>query len=234
MSVRLKHDRKRDIDTVIDSIRDRILNTVPGVSVEFSQVLQDLIGDLSGVPEPIEVKVFGPDLATDERIANDVKTTLESISGVVDTVVLRSMGQPNLQITPDRTACARYGLNVGDVNSVVQAAIGGQAAIDHHIAKQVGDADAGDARAEYHDPLVAQQRSADSHRRHGGGKRDGAGHDQKYRGVDESGEDRGRAEAVSVALGRIFLRDPVAGPGQQQSQHVAGDRKQRRVRVGEA
>src|SRR6202030_4394271 len=64
----------------------------------------------------------------DERIANDVKTTLESVRGVVDTVVLRSMGQPNLQITPDRTACARYGLNVGDVNSVVQAAIGGQAA----------------------------------------------------------------------------------------------------------
>src|SRR5580700_4882823 len=61
MSVRLRADRKRDIDQVINSIRERILNSVPGVEVEFSQVLQDLIGDLSGVPEPIEVKVFGPD-----------------------------------------------------------------------------------------------------------------------------------------------------------------------------
>ena len=53
--------------------------------------------------------------------------TLGGVPGVVDEVVLRSMGQPNLQITPDRAACARYGLNVGDVGAIVQAAIGGQA-----------------------------------------------------------------------------------------------------------
>ena len=70
MSVRLRPDRKRDIDDVIDSIRDRILNSVPGVEIEFSQVLQDLIGDLSGVPEPIEVKVFGPDQKTIEATAH--------------------------------------------------------------------------------------------------------------------------------------------------------------------
>src|SRR5258708_18182499 len=54
MSVRLKADRNREIDDVTNDIRGRILNTVRGVEVEFSQVLQDLIRDLSGVPEPID------------------------------------------------------------------------------------------------------------------------------------------------------------------------------------
>ncbi len=66
ISVLLKSKRTRDIDDVMDSIRRRILATVPGVRIEFSQVLQDLIGDLSGTPEPIEVKVFGADQATIE------------------------------------------------------------------------------------------------------------------------------------------------------------------------
>ena len=71
--------------------------------------------------------MFGPDLAADERIANDSQETMGGVPGIVDLAVYRSLGQPNLLITPDRAACARYGLNVGDVAAVVQAAIGGQA-----------------------------------------------------------------------------------------------------------
>ena len=115
---------------LVAQIDQKLSSRFPGVSFSFSQNIEDNVDEaLSGVKAGENaVKVFGPDLRTDERIANDVKTVLESVRGVVDTVVLRSMGQPNLQITPDRTACARYGLNVGDVTSVVQAAIGGQAA----------------------------------------------------------------------------------------------------------
>jgi heavy metal efflux system protein len=115
---------------LVAQIDKRLSRQFPGVSFSFSQNIEDNVDEaLSGVKAGENaVKVFGPDLETDERIANDVKTALESVRGVVDSVVLRSMGQPNLQITPDRTACARYGLNVGDVTSVVQAAIGGQAA----------------------------------------------------------------------------------------------------------
>jgi cobalt-zinc-cadmium resistance protein CzcA len=51
---------------------------------------------------------------------------MSGVPGIADLAVYRSMGQPNLLITPDRKACSRYGLNVGDVNSIVQAAIGGQ------------------------------------------------------------------------------------------------------------
>jgi cobalt-zinc-cadmium resistance protein CzcA len=72
------------------------------------------------------VKVYGSDLAVDENLANQINAIISKIPGIVDTAVYRSLGQPNLLITPDRRACARYGLNVGDVNAVVQAAIGGQ------------------------------------------------------------------------------------------------------------
>ena len=75
-SVRLKQQRSRSIDEIMDDVRRRILAAVPGVHIEFSQVLQDLIGDLSGVPEPIEVKVFGADQAaieaTARRVAADI------------------------------------------------------------------------------------------------------------------------------------------------------------------
>src|SRR4029077_21092499 len=92
---------------LVAQIDERLSRQFPGVSFSFSQNIEDNVDEaLSGVKAGENaVKVFGPDLETDERIANDVKTVLESVRGVVDTVVLRSMGQPNLQITPDRTAC---------------------------------------------------------------------------------------------------------------------------------
>ena len=114
---------------LVKQIDDKLTQQFPGVSFSYSQNIEDNIDEaISGVKAGENaIKVFGPDLATDERIANDVRESLGGVPGVVDEVVLRSMGQPNLQITPDRAACARYGLNVGDVGAIVQAAIGGQA-----------------------------------------------------------------------------------------------------------
>src|SRR5262249_35028856 len=82
---------------------------------------------LSGVKGSNSVKVFGPDLATDERIAGQVKEIINGVPGIVDAAIYRSLGQPNVLISPDRAAGARYGLNVGDVNAVLEAAIGGKA-----------------------------------------------------------------------------------------------------------
>jgi heavy metal efflux system protein len=114
---------------LVKLIDDKLTQKFPGVSFSYSQNIEDNIDEaISGVKAGENaIKVFGDDLATDERIANDIRETLSGVPGVADQVVLRSMGQPNLQITPDRTACARYGLNVGDVGAIVQAAIGGQA-----------------------------------------------------------------------------------------------------------
>jgi heavy metal efflux system protein len=113
---------------LIAQIDDKLKRSFPGVNYGYSQNIEDNIDEaMSGVKGSNAVKVYGPDLAQDERVANGVNEVISGIPGIADTAVYRSMGQPNVLITPDRKTCARYGLNVGDVASVVQAAIGGQA-----------------------------------------------------------------------------------------------------------
>ena len=128
ISVRLKHDRERDIETITDSIRDRILKSVPGVQVEFSQVLQDLIGDLSGVPEPIEVKVFGPDQKTIEDTARQVASRMRSIHGLVDVFngIVESI--PEQAVVVDNTSAAHYGLSADDIRAALDSVIQGTVA----------------------------------------------------------------------------------------------------------
>ena len=125
MSVRLKADRTRDIDDITNSIRDKILNTVPGVQVEFAQVLQDLIGDLSGVPEPIEVKVFGPDQKTIEATARQVANRMRSIHGLVDVFDGIVVSIPEQAVVVDTTAAAHYGFSADDIRAALEAAIQG-------------------------------------------------------------------------------------------------------------
>ncbi|HYL59958.1 MAG TPA: CusA/CzcA family heavy metal efflux RND transporter [Candidatus Acidoferrales bacterium] len=115
-------------DKLVADLDARLAREFPGVAFDYSQNIEANVNEaLSGVKGTNSVKVFGPDLQQDERIANQVTRVLGRVNGVMDTAVYRSLGQPNLLIAPDRSACARYGLNVGDVANVVQAAIGGQA-----------------------------------------------------------------------------------------------------------
>ncbi|HUA33719.1 MAG TPA: CusA/CzcA family heavy metal efflux RND transporter [Candidatus Binataceae bacterium] len=115
-------------ERLVREIDQQLTRRFPGVSFDYSQNIEDNVNEaLSGVKGSNSVKVFGPDLEVDERVANNVKAVLDTIPGIGETAVYRSIGQPNLGITPDRAACGRYGLNVGDVAAVVQAAIGGQA-----------------------------------------------------------------------------------------------------------
>jgi heavy metal efflux system protein len=108
----------------------KLRRAFPGVSFAYSQNIEDNVDEaLSGVKAGENVvKVFGPSFAVDEQIAYEIERVLDRTAGITDLVVYPSLGQPNIIITPDRAACSRYGLNVGDVNAVVQAAIGGQAA----------------------------------------------------------------------------------------------------------
>jgi heavy metal efflux system protein len=113
---------------LVRRIEKKLSSAVPGVSFDYSQNIEANINEaISGVKGSNSVKVFGPDLAIDESIANKIMAVMNRVPGIADLAVYRSLGQPNLLITPDRVACARYGLNVGDVAAVVQAAIGGQA-----------------------------------------------------------------------------------------------------------
>ncbi len=100
----------------------------PGVVFNFSQVIADNVEEaMSGVKGENTVKVIGPDLELNEKTADQIVDVMRSVRGVEDLGLFRSLGQPDISIAPDRQKCARYGLNVADVESVVQAAIGGQA-----------------------------------------------------------------------------------------------------------
>lgn len=100
----------------------------PGLTFSFSQVIRDNIDEaLSGVKGANSVKLFGDDLETLEEVANRVAGELRSIDGITNVGVFHILGQPSLEIRIDRRACARYGINVADVEAVVQVAVGGQA-----------------------------------------------------------------------------------------------------------
>lgn len=97
-----------------------------GIEFNFSQYIQDNIEEgLSGVKGANSVKIIGPDLTVLEKLADQVEHEMSQIRGVDDLGVFHVMGQPNLNITVDRAKAARYGLNSGDINTVVQAAAGG-------------------------------------------------------------------------------------------------------------
>jgi len=115
-------------EELVSEIDAKLHRRFPGVSFSYSQNIEDNIDEaLSGVKAGANVvKVFGPDLDTDESAANRVAHLLKQVRGVTDVFVFRSLGQPNIVVKPDREAAARYGLNSGDVAAIVQAAIGGQ------------------------------------------------------------------------------------------------------------
>jgi heavy metal efflux system protein len=114
-------------DDLVEEIEQR-LKTIPGVIFNFSQVIQDNVEEaMSGVKGENSIKLFGADLKTMETLAGQIEKQMHQIRGVKDLGIFRLLGQPNLLIKVDRQASARYGLQVSDVNAVVQAAIGGQA-----------------------------------------------------------------------------------------------------------
>jgi len=102
---------------------------LPGVNFNFSQYIQDNIEEaISGVKGANSVKIIGPDLTVLEDLARQVMAQMSQVKGVDDLGVFHVLGQPNLNIKIDRRKTARYGLNTGDVNTVIQAAMGGAVA----------------------------------------------------------------------------------------------------------
>ncbi len=114
-------------EKLIEEIETR-LKAIPGVIFNFSQVIQDNVEEaMSGVKGENSIKLFGTDLRVMEAKAVEIERVMRRVPGVKDLGIFRLMGQPNLLIEVDREASARYGLQVSDVNAVVQAAVGGQA-----------------------------------------------------------------------------------------------------------
>ena len=102
---------------------------LPGIGFNFSQYIQDNVEEaISGVKGANSVKIIGPNLETLEKLASETMEQMRQVPGMADLGILHVYEQPNLNIAIDREKAARYGLNTGDVNTVVQAAMGGTVA----------------------------------------------------------------------------------------------------------
>jgi cobalt-zinc-cadmium resistance protein CzcA len=112
-------------DELIAAINTELMKT-PGVIWGFSQPIEDNMEEaVSGVKGELSVKVFGDDLRTLEAKGNEIVSVMSKIPGVADLGLFRIIGQPNMTFVVDRPACARWGINVADVQDAVQTAVGG-------------------------------------------------------------------------------------------------------------
>ena len=113
-------------DMLVEELQHEFNDELPGIDFNFSQYIQDNIEEaLSGVKGANSVKIIGRDLPTIERIASDVMHQMQQVRGIADLGIFHVLGQPNLNIRVDREKAARYGLNTGDVNTIIQAALAG-------------------------------------------------------------------------------------------------------------
>jgi cobalt-zinc-cadmium resistance protein CzcA len=105
------------------------LEAYPGVIFNYTQPAEDAVDEaLTGLKSALAVKVYGPDLNVLQDKALEIKRKLQAIPGFTELTVVRELGQPSLLVNVDREKIARYGINVADVEAVVQAAVGGQVA----------------------------------------------------------------------------------------------------------
>jgi cobalt-zinc-cadmium resistance protein CzcA len=118
-----------DKEKLTVELQQEFTEELPGIGFNFSQYIQDNVEEaLSGVKGANSVKIVGPNLQTLETLASQVMSEMAKVQGVADLGIFHLLGQPNLNIKIDRDKAARYGLNTGDVNTVVQAALGGTTA----------------------------------------------------------------------------------------------------------
>jgi cobalt-zinc-cadmium resistance protein CzcA len=116
-------------EKLINDAQAEFQNELPGVNFNFSQYIQDNIEEgISGVKGENSVKITGPNLETLTQLANAVRDQMAQVRGIADLGIFPVIGQPNLDITVNRTNAARYGLNTGDICTVIQAALGGTVA----------------------------------------------------------------------------------------------------------
>ena len=118
-----------DKEKLTQQVNDALAAEFPGVDFNFSQYIEDNVEEAaSGVKGENSVKLYGNDLEAIQKTAYKIKQVMKTVPGITDLSVFDSLGQPTVNIDIDRERAARYGLAPGDINSTIQAAIGGQAA----------------------------------------------------------------------------------------------------------
>ena len=107
---------------------DRAISKLPGATWNFSQPIEDNVGEtLTGTKGQLALKVFGNDLRTIEEKGDEIADIMQRVPGIADVKLYRDTGQPNLNFTINRQQAARFGINVSDIQDVVETAVGGKA-----------------------------------------------------------------------------------------------------------
>jgi CzcA family heavy metal efflux pump len=130
VSVKLKADRHRGIDEVIADAREKITQQEPSLDVEFIQVLQDMIGDLTSAPEPVQIKLFSPDAAVLQQWAPKVADAIHKIPGVVDVLngIDNTISGPATTFQIDPSVAARAGFTPEEIATDASAILAGEPA----------------------------------------------------------------------------------------------------------
>ena len=134
--MKLKSKRSRDIDDVMEDVRTQIRATEPELDIEFTQVLQDMIGDLSNAPEPIQIKIFSNDPAMLNQLGPRVGDAIGKISGVVDVQdgIENTISGPATNFQVDPVVAARLGFTPTEVSEDATSILDGLPANDPLIA----------------------------------------------------------------------------------------------------
>jgi CzcA family heavy metal efflux pump len=127
-AVKLKPGHKRSTEEVIAELREQIAEAEPALEVEFVGILPDVIGDLQGNPEPIEVKLFSEDAAALQAEADEVETAIKKVPGVVDTLNGVVISGPAVTFNIDPLRASQFGITANDIANTITIAMSGDAA----------------------------------------------------------------------------------------------------------
>jgi CzcA family heavy metal efflux pump len=128
IAVKLKPDHKRSTQDVIAELREQINQSEPALDIEFVGIVPDVIGDLEGNPEPIEVKLFSEDAAALQAKADEVETAIKKVPGVVDTLNGVVISGPAVTFNVDPARASQFGVTAQDVATTITTAMSGDAA----------------------------------------------------------------------------------------------------------
>ncbi len=125
MVVRLTSGKRPSADEIMSDVRNKLGSLVPDLSVDMVAILGDLIGDIAGTPQPVDVKVFGPDINVLKQVAQQVADKVSSVKGVVDVSdgIIESGPETMVQVDPVKAAVR--GLTIDTVTSAAQGAMDG-------------------------------------------------------------------------------------------------------------
>jgi CzcA family heavy metal efflux pump len=129
-SVKLKRDRERDIEAIISDVRAKVNREFPQLDVEFPQVLQDMIGDLTSSPEPIEIKLFSQDPALLKQWGPKIADKIKKIKGVADVKdgIENTISGPAIVMNVDPVVAARAGFSPQEIELDASAILQGEPA----------------------------------------------------------------------------------------------------------